>query len=847
VDINQLKRLIRLLFLFLTLSGFASQAKAADTLNYINFTKAQIFIPKGLTTTEKAAVQMLIDEISKRSSIILPVTMTWPSSPIPVIVVVPASESKNIQSRFLQTMMNTLKDHHAEGYSIKMDTTSSRRPVIFIIGNDQRGVLYGVGYLLRKALIYPNKLLVPKDLNITTHPVVPLRGDQLGSRPGTNSYSGFTISMWESYIRDLIVFGVNSIGLIPPNHNYSSGGPMLPLSPMGMAIKKDKLLQKYDLNAWIWRPMVYGDYSKGKTIKKALANAKKVFSKLPKINAVFVPGGDPGHTPPKVMFNYLKKEAGLLHKYHPKAQLWMSPQGFDSQWMKTFFQLLKKNPKWLDGIVYGPHLRISLEQLRKKVPQRYRIRRYPDIVHSKDCQYPVPNWDFAYAATEGRGAINPRPTQEAAIFRSANSKDYYGFITYSEGVTDDVNMMTWGALGWNPHTKVSDILRDYSRYFIGPKYTYDFAQDLLDLEKNWEGPLLDNSSVDQTLLKFQSMEKRVSPRQRLNWRFQEALYRAYYDAYDRSRLIFETNMENNAMSILRKAPQIGSLLAMKKAEMKLNQAVKNPVSQDWKRRIYTLAEALFQSIHMKKSVNKYFAKRVSRGANLDLIDYPLNNRFWLEHQFSRIAQLKDERKRLAAIHKIVNWKNPGPGGYYDDLGNLSNQPHLIKNTKYKDDPSFLHSTFVGSQIGSGHTRDWHIDWMEHLRTWRMSWLRYEQTLHGTSLKMHYTDLDSTAQYVVKVTYSGDHFKTAKTRLIADGDIQVHNYMKKPFPPHPVMFDIPKKATKDGNLTLSWNQLPGVGGNGRGCQIAEVWIMKKQYVEWEENRSKRKDHLDELVK
>ena len=28
------------------------------------------------------------------------------------------------------------------------------------------------------------------------------------------------------------------------------------------------------------------------------------------------------------------------------------------------------------------------------------------------------------------------------------------------------------------------------------------------------------------------------------------------------------------------------------------------------------------------------------------------------------------------------------------------------------------------------------------------------------------------------------------------------------------------------LTLTWSADPGRGGNGRGCQVAEVWLVKK---------------------
>ena len=61
-----------------------------------------------------------------------------------------------------------------------------------------------------------------------------------------------------------------------------------------------------------------------------------MFRKLPRIDAVFVPGGDPGHTEPKVLMALLEKETQVLHRYHPKAQMWVSPQGFNQEWLDEF-------------------------------------------------------------------------------------------------------------------------------------------------------------------------------------------------------------------------------------------------------------------------------------------------------------------------------------------------------------------------------------------------------------------------------------------------------------------------------------------------------------------------------
>src|SRR5262249_5772095 len=145
-----------------------------------------------------------------------------------------------------------------------------------------------------------------------------------------------------------------------------------------------------------------------------------------------------------------------------------------------------------------------------------------------------------------------------------------GFITYSEGCNDDVNKFIWSALGWDPDANVADVLRQYSRYFIGDRFGDGFAQGLLALERNWRGPLLTNEQVYSTLQQFQSMERAEAPKDTVNWRFQQALYRAYYDAYTRRRLLHETAAEAGAMDTLRAAARTGALAAMREAELILD-------------------------------------------------------------------------------------------------------------------------------------------------------------------------------------------------------------------------------------------------------------------------------------
>ena len=166
---------------------------------------------------------------------------------------------------------------------------------------------------------------------------------------------------------------------------------------------------------------------------------------------------------------------------------------------------------------------------------------------------------------------------------------------------------------------VTEGLREFGRYFIGADFDDAFAQGLLALERNWRGALATNEGVNTTLAQFQAMERAAPPALRQNWRFQQALYRAYYDAYVRRRLLREREVEQEAYDALRTAGAVGPSRAMDAAEKALAQS-DEPVAPELRERVYDLAEALFQSVKMQLSVERYGAISRDRGATLDGVE-----------------------------------------------------------------------------------------------------------------------------------------------------------------------------------------------------------------------------------
>jgi len=346
---------------------------------------------------------------------------------------------------------------------------------------------------------------------------------------------------------------------------------------------------------------------------------------------------------------------------------------------------------------------------------------------------------------------------------------------------------------------------------------------ILGLEQNWRPPLKDNEQVMLTLQVLQNLEIKASPKIVMsNWRFQQLMYRGYYDAYVQQRLEYEAEIERNALSVLGQWSSIGSQAAIEQAkEILVNsrEAWSDKVVPEWKSALFSYGRSLYSSIGMQLSVPLFRAYSLGRGANLDSVDLPLNNVKYLLQQFD-ILNKQTEKERQEGINDILNWRDPGPGGFYDNLGDVTAQPHLLLGEGVTKDPSFYFTPAAG----------WQEPFDNNVPVLPLTWYYWEETTYGAKLELQYTELDPAAQYMVKIVYSGDSFGVdVLVRLVADDQFIVHGYIQKPWPIKPILLNITQQATSDGNLKLSFNQAPGGGGNGRGCQVSEVWLMNTLFT------------------
>lgn len=764
------------LFLLGVLSCAPLTAAALDV------SRAVIVVRSGdLPPAERTAAAVLVEEIERRSGTRLRIESRWPEQG-PVIAVTSARSVPEWGRAIPETAPR------AEGFRLRVDG-----PVVWVVGADARGALYGVGHLLRQLNWAKGKLELPAALDVTTSPQSSIRGHQLGFRSTANSWDAWTVAQFEQYIRELALFGINSVENIPFGDENRNPLVKAPKREMNRAIAE--ICRRYGLDYWVWTP-VSVDLNDKDRAARLLEEFSEVFRESPALAGVFVPGGDPGHNPPELLLPYLEQIAKRLRPLHPQAKVWVSLQGFSAAKAEVVYLWLGRQvPDWFGGIVAGPSSP-PVPETRRRLPPGVKLRLYPDVTHNKLSQYEVPEWDQAYALTLGREAVNPRPVEYAAIHnRYAAISD--GFISYSDGVHDDVNKVVWSALGWDAGRDPREIVIEYCRVFFAPALAEEMADAILALERNWRGSLAANGGVEATLRWWRDLEART-PELAGNWRWQMCLLRANYDAYVRRRLLQDAKLEQEANAWMASAGQVGSEAAMKGAAEVLNRAVQSPAGTELRARIVVLCERLWQSIGLQTSVGKYHASGAERGAVLDFLDNPLNNRWWIEDEFARLRTLPNEAAKVKRLRELAAWENPGPGSFYDDLGNIARMPRVVRGAGDDHDPLYW----------------W---WDQGKSRARLSW---QVTMWPES--MVYEGLDPKGAYLVKTSgYGKALLKIDGTRVQPAVDGREMTEFKE--------FPVPADCLVDGRLELTWDKAGDEAHvNWRQqSRLAEVWLLKRE--------------------
>jgi hypothetical protein len=199
-------------------------------------------------------------------------------------------------------------------------------------------------------------------------------------------------------------------------------------------------------------------------------------------------------------------------------------------------------------------------------------------------------------------------------------------------------------------------------------------------------------------------------------------------------------------------------------------------------------------VGLQTSVPKYQARGYERGAILDFLDYPLNNRWWLEDEFEKIGKMASEEEKIARLELIATWEEPGAGSYYDNISSVSDGPRVVSQTDDAIDYAWWDDGFSRKRLST--------------------------QLFQFSPVLEYKKLDREANYRIRISGYGEALLRADDVLLEPSKYEKELETFKEF-------DVPSALTEDGNLTITFDRPDERHLNWRQySKVMDVWLLRQ---------------------
>ena len=484
----------------------------------------------------------------------------------------------------------------------------------------------------------------------------------------------------------------------------------------------------------------------------------------------------------------------------------------------------------------------------------------------------------------------PRMMESIVRLRGNGSTPTIGVGAYSEGTNDDLNKAVWSGIAANPNTTIEDLVAQYARYHFGAELEDSMTALLFGLEQNWVGgDIATNTYIPNTLSLAASVLQQANSSGLLqtNWRMQMYLYRAYYDSYVQARFQSETLRVQQAKGALAQMSGSGSRAAIDRARKALLPFGGAQGGPDGPAALKQTCLALFNA--MNQSVGVEVIQGQVTSMNIDKIDETTSDVGFLLAELDRFEQMGTETERVSAIHLLLSWEDPGVGGFYDNLAPRSSSGelygHLNPGQGPKADPgaprccpshSFAHTqqTLVIFVLCHVCVTAYYFSPLttaepaKPQNATRLSWQTSAMSFYDAPLILDYVDLEPQASYLLELVFVGSLQKptlyhvgqpdpvrvaVAKTeaqpvQLLANGQVcnlsrppltlfvsllpagavqVLKDYFLPPTPMQKFSVRVPTSATATGSLRIECREHRGLGGTGRTCNIAEVWLRRTE--------------------
>ena len=438
---------------------------------------------------------------------------------------------------------------------------------IRIIGNDERGLLYGVGKFLRTSH-YEKSGFIPGTWRGKSIPEKELRGIYFATH-FHNFYHEAPIEEVQHYLEDIALWGYNTVVVWFDMHHFNGindpdAKEMIKrLRAILIAAKNIGLktcLGVIGNEAYISSPVelradqtfpgtkhIRGGYgvelcpNKPEAKKLMLHWFEEEFKSFSDIEIDYVwawpydqggccckkctPWGANGFI---IMAEEISK---LAHKYWPQFKFILSTWLFDGRAGETpsegewegLKEKFARRPEWVDYILADAHFDFPEYPLKKGVPGGLPLLNFPEI--SMWGMFP---WG-------GFGA-NPLPNRFQRLWNQVSTK-LSGGSPYSEGIYEDINKAIISQFYWD-NKKAIDTVREYISFEYSPEIVDDVFRAIEILEKNHQCFPVDKpckilsdviAEAEKAYEYMKKAEFKLSPFVRNSWRWRILFLRSFID------------------------------------------------------------------------------------------------------------------------------------------------------------------------------------------------------------------------------------------------------------------------------------------------------------------------------
>ena len=747
--------------------------------------------------------------------------------------------------------------------------------LIIAAGVDDRGVLYAAGELLRRMNFHNGSIQIAS-LGVRTAPAFEVRGTQYGQSHIAKSLGKvrpWTDAERQRVVLDYALAGANAFDVDEKDIAFFDAYGLMTQTNYGPNVGTGP-------PEWMGMESIgRGGYlcpSVPEARQHLLEKCEAYFSTSPKYDFVKLVGGDGGGCecdrcdPYGLTFIKLCEDmAKIIHKYSPESRVWFTNQKFDDADDQAIFKYLQEQPReWLWAWGYGPGSDGMSWQPGHRQTHRMDLFRYPgfgpfdrynqEIVHQLPPQQTLmhynelTHWRYSqhgyvqmYPRPDKNGDLPPwqnhfiyerRPDQALTmvydrltffawprylhwLFGEVNRYGA-GDITHSSGHHDQFNQWMWQRLLWAPQMRVEDVVNEYCDAWFGPEAAPLMAKALYQLEKNLEEerPILLNEKpgIEAYYALVKEAGTKIPRHQQKTHRlWREYMQKGALDLYTKHSVQQQVDLQARVESRTQRALARGNL------DKTIDRMLPWFEQLDATPRMVQLRTEAEQ---LGEESNALFGVRNEGIFNLKHDFIGLG---WLKRQLERARAAQTDAEKRGLLHMVVAYEDPGPGGFYDNLGTFNRAPNVVSGSPYDHG-----QPFVKGMLDEGN------------RASQKSMHSTQEQAQGVTL--HYRGLDPGAQYHVRFTFVRPWFQeryaqrmNQKSQTIYADDQVVAKDVELPLQMSDFFtYDLPAEATKDGEVVIRLEKQTDVAtgdrvtveqwrnSGGWGTLVSEAWLMKK---------------------